>query len=103
MESAVVTLVGGWVKACALKEKGECYRRTCDVLDEVFGPAAWGPGRGECWDEYGLSLRGSWGRWSWGNYFEKSFHLEVKRRNLSARLERPKAVIKTRYDAHLTG
>lgn len=94
MESAVAMLVGGWVKACAPKEKGECYRRTCDVLVEVFGPAAWGPGRGECWDEYGPSLRGSWGHWSWVNYFEKSFHLEVKRGNVSVRLNVQKLRLK---------
>lgn len=79
MESAAVMSAGGWAKACAREEKGECCRRTCDVLDEAVGPAAWGPGRGECWDGYGLSLRGSWGRWSWGSYFERSFHLEVRR------------------------
>lgn len=96
-------LVGGWVKACVPKEKGECYWQTCGVLDEVFGPAAWDRGRGECWDGYGLTLQGSWGRWSWANYFGKSFHLEGKRGTLSGRLQHPRAVIKTWYDPHLTG
>lgn len=81
MVSAAAMLVGGWVKACVPKEKGECYWQTCGVLDEVFGLAAWGRGRGECWDGYGLTLQGSWGRWSWVNYFGKSFHLEVKKSN----------------------
>lgn len=78
MVSAAAMLVGGWVKACVPKEKGECYWQTCGVLDEVFGPAAWGRGHGECWDGYGLSLQGSWGRWSWVNYFGKSFHLSKR-------------------------
>lgn len=79
MVNAAVMLVEGWVKACVPKEKGECYWQTCGVLDGVFGLAAWGRGRGECWDGYGLTLQGSWGHWSWVNYFEKSFHLEVKK------------------------
>lgn len=69
----------GWAKVSEPKEKGGCYWQTCGAPDEAFDLAAWGRGRGECWDECGLSLQGSLERWSWENCSGRSCHLEVKK------------------------
>lgn len=67
------------MKVCEPKEKGGCYPQTCGAPVEAFDLAVWGQGRGECWDECGLSLQGSLERWSWESYSGRSFQLEVKR------------------------